>query len=101
MAIKILFSIILTASFAYILWLQFSGTLVLGMNKIGDVLFWIVIALLFILNIWVITRISSKQTVAILLACLVIGAAAPYVLSAKRVNTMITRDSRRYVDDRK
>ena len=86
-------------SLAYILWLLFSGTLVIGMNRMVSTLLWTVLALIFLLNAWIITRIDSKQAITLLFVCLVIGAAAPYFLAAKRVNTIDAKNSRRYVDD--
>jgi preprotein translocase subunit SecF len=98
MAIKALLSIILTVLLAYILWLLFSGTLVLGMNRTVSVLFWTILVAVFFLNVWIITRAGSKQIVTILFVCLAIGAIAPYFLATNHVRKMDANENRRYVD---
>lgn len=101
MVTKIVLSFLLTGLLACVLWLLFSRMLVLGMNKTAPVLFWTMLALIFLVDAWIITRIGSKQTVTILFVCLVIGTVAPYFLAAKRIDTVNTNHSRSYVDDGK
>ena len=89
MGIKVLLSIILSLLVASILWLLLSGIIVLGMNKMVYILFWIALFLVFLLNVWIISRVDSKPIITVLVICLIIGMVAPYFMATNSIHLKI------------